>query len=110
MSKITSSTDFTTIKPEDLPKHLSFFADEVVNKVNGGLDFATNINCKLISITFSAGATNTSIAHGLNRLPVGYLVYGQTANITVYDGSTANTTTTLTLRSSAAGAVRLIVF
>lgn len=110
MSKLTASVDFDRVKPEELAKFLAKFGDQLLQLINGNLDFATNFNCKILSVTFSAANANVATPHGLGRVPAGYFVISKSASMIVYDGTSANTLQTLNLRASAAGAVNLIVF
>ncbi len=110
MSNITASTDMTQCKPEELAKFLDIFCQDVVNVVNGNLDFSTNFNAKLISITFGAANTNTPVNHGLSRVPAGYIVTSATAATSVYNSTVPNTTSVLNLMASAAATVGLLVF
>jgi hypothetical protein len=110
MSKITASSDFDRIEAEEIPRILTLFADQVVQIVNGGLEFSANFNAKTVSITFASANTDTSVGHGLGRTPAGYLVTSRSANMVIYDGSVANNTSTLILRSSAPGTASVLVF
>lgn len=110
MSKITASFSFDQVKPEEMPRYLTLFGDQVVRTVNGGLDFQTNFNGTVVSLTFSATNTDTSVAHGLGRVPTGYLIIGRTANMGIYNGAASNTATNLILRSSSVGTASVLVF
>lgn len=110
MSKVTASTDFDRLEEKELKKHLAIFAEQLLQALNGNLDFATNFNCKLLSITFSAAGTDTALPHGLGRVHTGYIVYSRSAGIVIYDGAQASTSTTLYLRATATGTASLIVF
>lgn len=110
MSKVTASYEFQACKPEELPRFLTLFGEQVARALNSGLDFETNFNSKFVSITFSATNTDTSVAHGLGRVPAGYIIIGLSAALTVYDGVGANTATNLFLRASATGTARLLVY
>lgn len=80
--------------------------------LNRGIRFEDNVDCRLVSVTsHGTPGTEFSVAHTLGKTPTGWIVYGQTGAGTVYDGTTANTATTLYLRSDAASKTfRLIVF
>ncbi len=110
MSRITSSTDMTQCKPEELAKFIDIFCQNVENVVNGRLDFQTNLDCKLISITFSAANVSASVSHGLGRVPVGYIVTSASAATSVYKSTATNTTLVLNLMASAPATVGLLVF
>lgn len=112
MSNITASSDMSQIDSKDIDlviKFIDLFMQNVVQVVNGQLDFKTNVNCKLLSITFSAANTNTAINHGLGRIPAGYIITGASAAALVYNG-TGNTTSVLNLMASAPATVGLLVF
>lgn len=110
MSKVTASYEFQAAPEKDLPRFLTLFGEQVARALNNGLDFETNFNSKSVSITFSSANTDASVAHGLGRVPVGYIIIGLSAALTVYDGVGANTTTNLFLRASATGTARLLVY
>lgn len=110
MSKINSSTDIDRVTPEDLPRYTSIVLGDIVGTINGNLDFATNFNAKTSSVIFSAANTDTAIIHGLGRVPTGYIVYGATAAMSVYDGATPSTSQLLYLRASATGTARILIY
>lgn len=58
------------------------------------------------------GTASTKVAHGLGRIPTGWLVVDRTADTRVFRDATATTerSTFLHLRASAAGTFTLIVF
>lgn len=109
MSNITADTAFDQVDAKELNKHLSLFGQDVVDTVNGKLDFASNFGAKLITVTIATVNTDTAVNHGLGRLAVGRIVYAQTCNGAVYDGS-AGTAQTLYIKCGALGTVSLIVF
>ncbi len=110
MSRITVTTDMTQCKPEELAKFLDHFCQNVEQVINGRLDFSTNLNCKLISITFSTANLSVPLDHGLGRVPAGYIVTSASAATSVYDSPVANTTSTINLMASAPATVGLLVF
>lgn len=77
-----------------------------------GLSLDDNMDVRRVSVASHATpGTEFSVAHTLGKTPTGYLVYGQTAAGSVYDGATANSKTTLYLKSDVAGVTfRLVVF
>lgn len=110
MSKLSASYEFQACPTADLPRFLTLFGEQVARILNNGLDFETNFNSKLVSLTFSSANVDTSVAHGLGRVPSGYIIIGLSADLTVYDGIGTNTTTNLFLRASATGTARLLVY
>ncbi len=110
MSSIQANNNFANLKGEELARFVEVWAQEVSRVVNGKLDFQTNFNCKFVSITFSSANTDTSINHGLGRVPAGYIVTSLTAALVPYDGTVPSTDSTLTLRASATGTAGLLIY
>ena len=55
--------------------------------------------------------TDFTVTHNLGQVPVGYLLMSKSGACDVYTGSVASTSTTITLRASAADAtVQLFIF
>lgn len=110
MSKITASPKLAQVEPAEFQRFADIFAGDVVDKVNGKLDFATNFNSKFATVVFSGAGVQASVEHGLDRVPAGYIVYGQTTAMSIYNGTSTNTASTLYLLSNASGTANLIVF
>src|SRR5688500_6010397 len=112
MSKVSASYECQAAPEKDLPRFLTLFGEQVSRALNNGLDFETNFNSKSVSVlmTFSSANTDSSVAHGHCRVPVGYIIIGLSGTLTVYDGVGANTATNLFLRASATGTSRLLVY
>lgn len=110
MSRVINSPDVDKVPAEQMPRFLALVLNDIVTQVNGGLDFATNFNAKSVSALFSAVNTDTAIAHGLGRVPVGYLKIGSSVAMTIYDGQTNDTSILLYLKSDAIGTAQLLVF
>ena len=96
----------------DLVNVLGGFALVLKAILDRGISFDDNMDIRRVSVASHATpGTEFSVAHTLGKTPVGYIVYGQTAAGSVYDGATANTATTLYLKSDASAMTfRLIVF
>lgn len=110
MSKIQASGGIAQVKPEDVPRFVDIFCQEVLRVVNGGLDFSTNFDCKIVSATFTVANSDLAVAHGLGRVAGGYFPINKSAAMDIYTGSGQGTASTIYLRSSAVGAVDLVVF
>ena len=110
MSKVTSSIDFDRVADKDQMRYINIFSNEVKSVINGELDFETNFNGKMITVNFTLANTDRIIVTGLNRLPIGYLVYNVSANMVVYNGTTAWSPATISLKASAVGIAKIIVF
>lgn len=96
----------------DLFRILSEFFRKVVTILNRGITFSENVDCRLDSFTSSGtpDAENT-IAHGLGKVPIGYIIYGLNKAAIVYTGTTTWTSTNIYLKVNVASvAVKIIVF
>lgn len=110
MSQIQASTSIQQVKPDEVPRFVDIFFQEVIRVVNGGLDFQTNFNCKLLIAAFPAANTQVAVSHGLGRNPAGYIVTSISANIVIFNGSTPSNASTLYLQSSGAGSAGLLIY
>ena len=111
MSKLTGDAGIDKIQePKDQMRFISIFFDQIKMLINNGLQFADNFDSKILTLTFSAASTDTSLTHGLGRVPTGYVILKRSASMTVYDGSAAWTSNLIYLRASAAGSVTVLVF
>lgn len=105
---------FDRLRPfdKDLLTSLSTWSMVLKSILDGGISIDDNVDASRIVFTSHATpGTEASVAHGLGKVPLGYIVTGQETAGTVYDGSTANTNTTLYLKSDVSSkAFRLLVF
>lgn len=96
----------------DLYRILSEFFRKIITILNRGITFNENVDCRLNSFSSSGtpDAENT-IAHGLGKVPIGYIVYGLNKAAIVYTGATAWTNENIYLKVNVASvAVKIIVF
>lgn len=107
---IKANPNIQQVPDNEQARFTDVFLNDVAKVVNGGLDFQTNFNGKLITAAFSSANTDTAVAHNLGRAPQGYVVTSLSTNMVVYSGSTAADKNTITLKSSAAGSAGLFVF
>jgi hypothetical protein len=77
-----------------------------------GGSFDDNMDVRRVSVvSHVTPGTEFSVAHTFGKIPLGYIVAGQNLAGDVFDGTTANTSTTLFLKSNAASVTfRLVVF
>ena len=80
--------------------------------IEKGISFDDNIDCVRVSVTSHATpGTEFSVTHTLGKVPTDYIVCGQDGAGTVYDGTTANTSTTMYFKSDASSVeFRIILF
>lgn len=110
MSKITASAEIDQVKAEDVQRFTDIFCHDVADTVNGKLDFENNFDCKVIDVSFLAANTDTSVSHGLGRVPSRYFPISKSAACDVYAGTAPSTSSTLILKGSAIATVTLVVF
>ena len=93
-------------------KALAGWARSIVQLLKNGLRFEDNNDVALLTVTTSGTpGTEVSAAHGLKRIPKGFIVYDQDVAGSVYKGSTAHDVTNLYLRGSVASiTVKILVF
>ncbi len=108
--KIQAATNFDTVKKEEVPRFVEIFAQDVVNVVNGNVEFGTNIKSTIVSVTFSASDTDTIVGHSLGKVPTGYIPVGLSWSMIVYTGSLSATNKQITLKSSATGTASILLF
>lgn len=96
----------------DMLKALSELSINLDSILNQGMRFEDNVDCRLVEVTSHATpGTEFSVSHGLGKVPTGYVIYRRDGAGTVYDGTSADTATTLFLRSDASSVTfKLIVF
>jgi len=77
-----------------------------------GFSIDDNMDARRVSVTSHVSpGTEFSVAHGLGKVPADYIRAGQDLAGDLFDGTTANTKTTLYLKSDTASVTfRIIVF
>lgn len=80
--------------------------------LNGGILFSDNFDMDMTEFTADAVAdAENTIAHGLGKIPSGYIVYYQDAAGSLYDSGTSWTSTNIYLKSSVADVTyKILVF
>lgn len=109
--KFTASKDVNRLESlEELRRFTAIALTQLSQIVNNGISFADNFDSAILTVTFSAANTEQAISHGLGRVPAGYICIGSAAATTLYDGSSANTSSLLYLRATVATSARILVF
>lgn len=71
--------------------------------LDGGISFTDNVDIDMVTVTSNGTPGNeTSVTHRLGKVPAGYIVTGQNAAGSLYDGTTANTATAAYFKSDVA--------
>lgn len=80
--------------------------------LDGGISIDDNMDIARVSVeSHATPGTEFSVQHGLGKVPLGRLIYQQTAAGSLYAGITANTKTTMYFRSDVAAVTfSLVVF
>lgn len=80
--------------------------------LDGGISIDDNVDASRVSVTTHATpGTEFSVSHLLGKVPIGYIITGQSAAGSVYDGTTTNTKETLYLKSDVSSKTfRILVF
>ena len=90
---------------------------QLARVINGGISFGNgtqtdNISGAWANISFPTANVDVTIMHNLGRVPAGWLLVSKNIACDLFLGTKVPTTTTLTLQSSAVGAVvaRIFIF
>lgn len=96
----------------DLMQVLDGFVQNLIAILDHGISFNDNMDVSQVSVTTHATpGTEFSVAHTLGKTPTGYIVCGQSAAGSVYDGASTNTGALLYLKSDVSSKTfRLIIF
>lgn len=106
-----------TAKPENdfenvLERELLSAWLELATLLNGGLGFNDNFNCDIVPVA-DTGTVNTefAVAHGLKRIPTGYLVIRRNKAGVVFDSGTTFTIANIYLKCSVANTqITVLIF
>lgn len=104
MGNVNTSPQITNVKdPEERVRFTQICLQGIIDQVNGGLQFVTNITASQKTVNFTAANTNLTIEHGLGTTPTGYIPISKTVSMNIFTGTVAKNATTITLKSSAIG-------
>lgn len=97
---------------KDLERSLDKQFEKIGEILNKGLRFADNFDAYIGALTTNATpGVETAIAHGLKRVPSGFLVIQKDKAAHIYNGSTAWTADNIYVRSDVASVTAtLIIF
>lgn len=111
MAKLRTRTDLTSLKdPAEWQRHGSQAVAEMGDTINGGLEFDKNFASQTVTVNFKTANVDVAVPHTLGKTGVNYLIARKSSNCTVYDGATMPQPNKLWLRSSAPGAVVLVLY
>lgn len=108
MAQVNSPAELQNIAVADLPRRLTIFISNLLNQVNGGLNFKYNIaSSSALTFNFTKANTDTTVQHDLGSIPTGYLIKSCSAPMSVFNGVKSWTDNNITLQSNATGTVVL---
>ena len=102
-------SNLNTSLPE-LCRFVSKIVDELTGQLDKSLTVSENLRSVVLEAVFTGSGIQIALPHSLRLKPTGYTVIGLSAAITVYDGVSANTDTSIYLRASGAGTAKILVF
>lgn len=109
--KIKAPQDLSNTQTlDDFKRFASPVIEDLVTVVNGRLSFIENCETFAGTCAFTAANSEIRVRHDLGRAPNGYFVGKRSANITVFDGVSANTNNFLFVQASGVGTVTLLVY
>lgn len=95
----------------DLITVLSSMSGNLAAILDGGISVNDNLDASIVSVASHATpGTEFSVAHGLGKSPSGYVVCGQSAAGSIFDGATANSRTTAYFKSNVSAVTFKILF
>jgi len=111
MGSVIQSPQITDLNDQSEKfRYIQLCLQGIVSQVNGNIEFLKNMKAKQVEVVFSAANTNTAVQHGLGYVPNGYIVYRLSAAMIVYDGTGTNSTSVISLKSSATGTAKILIF
>jgi hypothetical protein len=111
MAQVRVYSDLSNLEGDDFRRYSSALAAQIVQQMNGNLQFGANIaSSGLLSVVFPDASTVMTVNHRLGRVPVGYLVVFLTGAATVYVPQGYNfTNTQIFLQSDSAVTAKLYI-
>lgn len=96
---------------EELRRWTAIALEEIESVINGGLEFVQNLKSQIIDINFAQANVTFVVSHSLGKVPVGYIVIGQSVAMIVYDGPKQNwSENSIGLKSSVVGIAKILIF
>lgn len=108
--RLKAVPDFSNLKPEDLGRYLTLFAQNLTRVINGNLNISENHQGKVIECEFQSTNTDHSFQHNLNYVPEHYIIIKRSKAMYVWDGDDEFTDNTIVLQSNNTGTAKILVF
>lgn len=95
----------------DLITELERGMDSIAAILDRGIDFADNVDCRIVSYTSNAVAnTQDTLAHTLGKVPTGFIVVDIDKAGIVYRSATADSTNLYLKCSATSASITVLVF
>lgn len=110
MAQVKSNSNLDNVKKEDLARYVSIALGDIVNQMNGGLEFKYNLmSSSLLTVTFSKINTDVQVNHDAGFIPKGFIVINPSAAMIIFKGILPWTQNTIFLQSNVVGTAALYV-
>lgn len=102
---------------------------DILKAINGGIELgyhppaasigfdspvdAGNLNATIVGVSFASVGVDTVVTHNLGRIPSGFILIAKGQTMDVYNGSNPVVdwnTSTMTLRATATGTMKVLIF
>lgn len=110
MARIKQIQDLSQIKDTDqFMKYSSQIHGDVVDQMNGKLEFDKNLATQTVTVTFPAANKQVAVTHNLGKKSVNYMTANSSSAAHIFNGPSSNTDNVLYLQASAAGTFTLVL-
>ena len=95
---------------DDAKRFVSISFERIQDLFSNNITFGDNFNGQIVSAVFATANAEVTIAHTLNRVPTGFIPVLPSVAMSVYNGSTPWTASSVYLKSTVAGNCNILVF
>lgn len=96
---------------QEIIRFASTSLEKIQSIINGNVDLIDNGNNVLVNVTLNKINTDFGVSHSLGRVPRGFILVGSDNPIlSLANGKTPNSSSTLYLQSGSTGTVTVMVF
>ena len=96
---------------QEIIRFASISISKIQTIVNGNVDLIDNGANQILSFSFSKAGFDVGVAHSLGTVPRGYIQIGSSNTaLTLANGATPNSTSTLYLQAGSTGTATVMVF
>lgn len=111
MPLVQASPDILNLKDDaERFRYIQLALQDIIQQINGNIEIPTNLKANLVNVTFATANDDTSVSHGLGRVPQGYIELDKTEAMSIYRGSGLTNSLVISLRSSAAGRINILFY